>query len=210
MKNCIFYWCGLLITFCLISGCVGNQGNVKDSQAVKDSIVKARQDSVNTAIAKAKEDSIEKVRQDSIEQAKKEEKNIEFVTDFFRRYMKNGNVDGNVVDKYCSNKLRKKWHYEMSERERSMNEAVEMQKRGEEAPALGADHDAILDEYYGGGVGCFESYKNLSVKSLGDEKYEVSFIGNNGLASVQKTIVLKLSEESGMTKISEIISTKTK
>ena len=51
MKNCIFYWCGLLITFCLISGCVGNQGNVKDPQAVKDSIEKARQDSVNTAIA---------------------------------------------------------------------------------------------------------------------------------------------------------------
>lgn len=70
------------------------------------------------------------------------------------------------------------------------------------------DYDAILGESYGGGVGPFETYKNLSVKSLGGEKYEVSFIGDKVIVPPrQKTIVLKLSEENGMTKISEILST---
>lgn len=214
MRKRFFSLIGLFLLTCVFTGC---GESAKEAQAQKEAAEKARQDSINAAIAQAKADSIEKARQDSLEQVLIVEHTIVFITEFYKKYLTLTTKDGGngdklqpVVKDYCTKNLYNEWHEGMT----NLAKWYEASNRDPENfdQARPCDYDMIINETFcGGGGGAIDvqQYKNLQVKSLGGDSFEVDFrltgeVGYGHVYDEKKTLRIKVTEENDVTKISEI------
>ena len=200
MRKCFFSLIGLFLLTSVIAGC---GDSAKEAQAKKEAAEKARQDSINAAIAQAKADSIEKARQDSLEEVLKVENTIVFITDFYKKCLDNRfnfNTEEKAVKENCTNKFYKEWK-EITSPEPDPESGM---------MSYPCEYDPIICEQSCRQSPQIEKWKNLQVESLGDDDYEVRFrlkwedFMDAHRDETKKTLRIKVTEENGVTKISEI------